>query len=87
MVVKRKPKDEDTRQIPAQNDPAFQAYVHKGGSTAQSRPVVPTAVRFTLTIPGPLCQELDQIRDAQPLKTSRHQWVLQAILEKIQRER
>jgi hypothetical protein len=86
MAVTRKPTDEQTSQGPLQDDPAFQQYLRKGGSVAKPQQETPKDVRFTLHIPGPLCQELDQLREARPLKISRHQWVLQAILEKIQRE-
>jgi len=86
MAVTRKPKDEPVLQEDWQENAAFQQYLHKGGSAAQGQREAPKDVRFTLHIPGALCQELDQIRDARPLKISRHQWVLEAILEKIQRE-
>ena len=66
------------------------SYLHKGGSAAKTQldnlPHVPQDVRFTLHIPGALCAELDRPRDARPLKISQHPWVLEAILEKIQRE-
>jgi hypothetical protein len=86
MAVTRRPKDEQAPEGPLQDDPAFQQYLRKGGSAAQSQHDTPKDVRFTLHIPGPLCQELDQLRETRPLKISRHQWVLEAILEKIQRE-
>ncbi len=91
MAVTRKPKDVLTHQEPLPEDPAFQHYLSKGGSAAKgqqeaSQEAAPKDVRFTLHIPGSLCQELDQLRHARPLKISRHQWVLEAILEKIQRE-
>jgi hypothetical protein len=85
MAVTRKPKDEPTLQGDWQEAAAFQEYLHKGGSAAKGQQEAPKDVRFTLHIPGALCQELDQVRDARPLKISRHQWVLEAILEKIQR--
>ena len=45
-------------------------------------------VKQTLTIPGALCQELDQLREKLlPLKKSRHQWVLEAIMEKVKRDK
>jgi hypothetical protein len=87
MAVTRKPKDEQAPQGPLQDDPAFQQYLQKGGSAAKSQQETPKDVRFTLQIPGPMCQDLDQLRQARPIKISRHQWVLEAILEKIQRER
>jgi hypothetical protein len=86
MAVTRKPKDEHTPEGPLQDDPAFQHYLRKGGSAAKPQQATPKDVRFTLHIPGPLCQVLDQLREARPLKISRHQWVLEAILEKIRRE-
>ena len=86
MAVTRKPKDEQVPEGPLQDDPAFQQYLRKGGSAAKPQQETPKDVRFTLHIPGPLCQDLDQLRETRPLKISRHQWVLEAILEKIQRE-
>ena len=86
MAVTRKPIDGQAPEGPLQDDPAFQQYLRKGGSAAKPQQEPPKDVRFTLHIPGPLCQELDQLREARPLKISRHQWVLEAILEKIQRE-
>ena len=86
MAVTRKSKDEQAPEGPLQDDPAFQQYLRKGGSAAKPQQDTPKDVRFTLHIPGLLCQDLDQLREARPLKISRHQWVLEAILEKIQRE-
>ena len=92
MAVTRKPKEVQIPQEPLQEDQAFQQYLSKGGSSAKgqqdaSQEAAPKDVKFTLHIPGSLCQELDERRGARPLKISRHQWVLEAILEKIQRER
>ena len=86
MAVTRKPKDAQAPEGLLQEDPAFQQYLRKGGSAAKTQQEAPKDVRFTLQIPGLLCQDLDQLREARPLKISRHQWVLEAILEKIQRE-
>ena len=86
MAVIRKPKDEQAPEGLLQEDPAFRQYLSKGGSAAKTQQGAPKDVRFTLHIPGSLCQDLDQLREARPLKISRHQWVLEAILEKMQRE-
>jgi hypothetical protein len=86
MPVTRKPTDEPVHQDKLSEDPAFQQYLSKGGSAAKPQQETPKDVRFTLNIPGTLCRELDRLRDTRPLKISRHQWVLEAILEKIQRE-
>ncbi len=92
MAIKRKPRaDVEPRQTLTPDDAAFEAYLNKGGSVA-GQDADPTSkapkkeVKFTLTIPGRLCDQLDSLRTALPIKTSRHKWVLEAILEKIQRE-
>ena len=86
MSVTRKPMDEPIPQETSQEDSRFKQYLNKGGSAAKTQPEAPKDRRFTLHIPGPLCQELDRVREGRPLKISRHQWVLEAILEKIQRQ-
>jgi hypothetical protein len=92
MAIKRKPRsDVEPGQTLTPGDAAFEAYLNKGGSVA-GQEVTPVSnapkkdVKFTLTIPGGLCEQLDSLRTALPIKTSRHKWVLEAILEKIQRE-
>jgi hypothetical protein len=86
MPITRKPTDENLPEGPLPNNSAFEAYLRKGGSAASDQPGGPKDVRFTLQIPGPLCQQLDQLRQQSPVKTSRHHWVLEAIAQRIQRE-
>jgi hypothetical protein len=86
MPVTRKPTDDHTSPESLPENPAFQEYLRKGGSAASAQPEAAKDVRFTLHIPGSLCQQLDQLRRQRQLKISRHQWVLEAILEKIHRE-
>jgi hypothetical protein len=86
MAITRKPRESEVA------DPAaFDAYLRKGGSAAHAEPGTPAAdtpkdVRFTLAIPGALCAQLDQLRTQRLAKTSRHQWVLEAIEQRIERE-
>jgi hypothetical protein len=83
MAITRKPTDENL----AESSPAaFEAYLRKGGSAANTQAGSAKDVRFTLQIPGPLCQQLDELRQQSPVKTSRHHWVLEAIAQRIQRE-
>ena len=84
MAVSRKPKEEITQHI---SDKALEEYLHKGGSTAKAQSAPMKDVRFSLTIPAAICEELDGLRASRRLKTSRHKWVLEAIVEKIERER
>jgi hypothetical protein len=83
MPITRKPTDEPRADASPE---AFEAYLRKGGSAATVQPEGPKDVRFTLQIPGPLCQQLDELRRRSPVKTSRHRWVLEAIAQRIQRE-
>jgi hypothetical protein len=86
MAITRKPRE------PEASDPgAFDTYLRKGGSAASPELAMPAPeatkdVRFTLAIPGPLCAQLDRLRAQRLAKTSRHQWVLEAIEQRIQRE-
>jgi len=86
MPITRKSTDENLPEEPLPNQSAFDAYLRKGGSAANAQPGVPKDVRFTLQIPSSLCQQLDQLRQQSPVKTSRHHWVLEAIAQRIQRE-
>jgi hypothetical protein len=83
MPITRKPADEPREDASPE---AFEAYLRKGGSAATAQPGGPKDVRFTLQIPGPLCQQLDELRRQSPVKTSRHYWVLEAVAQRIQRE-
>jgi hypothetical protein len=87
MAVTRKPTEVTPPPEPLPEDPAFQRYLRKGGSSAHSDPELEVKdVRFTLVVPGPLCQEVDQLLHQLPFKKSRHQWVLEAMTEKVKRD-
>jgi hypothetical protein len=87
MPVTRKPTEDTIPPQPLPEDPEFQRYLHKGGSSGHSDPAPEMKdVRFTLVVPGPLCHEVDQLLQQLPFKKARHQWVLEAMTEKLKRE-
>ena len=87
MAIKKKPKADQTSLPTIVDGAAFDAYLDRGGSvTVESTHAPKKDVRFTLTIPADLCEQLDTLRQRLPIKTARHKWVLEAILEKIQRD-
>lgn len=90
MAVTRRTKPKDTSQIPAVDNAAVQAFLKKGGRTATTEPETEEAplkpTRFSLTIPGDICQEVDKLCQAGRLKISRHKWVLDAVIEKLERD-
>jgi hypothetical protein len=87
MAIKRKPMAEQTSATAGIDGTAFEAYLNKGSSVAEATTSEPKKdVKFTLTIPADLCEQLDAVRSRLPIKTARPKWVLEAILEKVQRE-
>ncbi len=89
MPVTRKPTEESTPHEPLPEDPEFQRYLRKGGSSGHSDPEPEVKdVRFTMVIPDPLCLEIDTSRKKLlPRKVSRIQWLVEAAMEKLERER
>ena len=91
MVNRRTKKTENVTAIRAgEDDPALKAFLEKGGSTAKAETQESDATlkptRFSLTIPGDICQEVDNLCNSGRIKTSRHKWVLEAIIEKLERD-
>ena len=66
----------------------IQALIEKGGAPARQEAVAasrpPMAV--SLRIPGPLAERLDTFLRDSLIRVPRHAWILQAILEKLDRE-
>ena len=56
MSVSRKPQDEHTQQA---SEKDLAEYLRKGGSTPRPQPVPVKDVRFSLTIPSAICEELE----------------------------
>ena len=78
MAITRKPKGK----TPA-SEAQISALIEKGGRTARQE----TAARaVSLRIPGPLAERLDDFLQGQLVRVPRHAWILQAILEKLERE-
>ena len=97
MAISRKPKPQTT----STNDVDVAALIAKGGSVAsaseelQSTTQVTTdsnenggkeTASFTLRVPSDLLQALDEHRRTQPYKVPRQQWILEAIVQRLERE-
>ena len=84
MTVSRKPAN-DAKQ--PTDDRALQDYIHGGGSTAKAeQPASPDEIRQSVSIPSPVCKNLDNLRLNRQIKTSRSRWILEAVIEKIERD-
>lgn len=92
MAISRKPK--------APENPAeavnIDALIAKGGSVAQPVPAeapppktgerVGEATAFTLRVPNEILLTLDGHRNKQSYKVPRQQWILEAIMQRLERE-
>ena len=78
MAITRKPKGK-----PPASEAQISALIEKGGRTARQET---TARAVSLRIPGPLAERLDDFLQGQLVRVPRHAWILQAILEKLDRE-
>jgi hypothetical protein len=85
MVVRQKPKST------AQKPQNVEDFIQKGGSAAQETEVSndgdEAEVRgLKLRLPAELLKEVDEAVDRRRPVPSRHQWILEAIYEKLERE-
>lgn len=90
MAVTAKPKRADTDAGKAPVD--VDALINRGGSVAVSEPVQasPAPLRSTATInlriPMQVVEKIDESLDTRPVKTPRHRWLMEAVIEKLERE-
>ena len=84
MAVSRKPVNNPGR---PEGNKELQDYIRGGGSTARTEQS-PTRheIRQSVSIPSPVCQDLDTLRLSRVIKTSRSRWILEAVVEKIERD-
>jgi hypothetical protein len=85
MAIRPKPQE-----IPAAEESAVRAFIEKGGTTVEDTDVSTPAgklQRLQLRLPHDLVERIDQIRKKRTVAPSRHDWFLEAILEKLERDR
>ncbi len=89
MPISRKPKSQETPPIPVN----VEALIAKGGSVAQPIFIGPTeavsnkeTASFTLRVPQDILETLDAHRKKQSYKVPRQQWILEAIMQRLERE-
>jgi type III secretory pathway component EscV len=84
MAISRKP----SNKVGTKQEIDIDALINKGGGVAQndedasSEKVIPVTVR----IPSDLMTRIQQAIKARAIKTPRHTWILEALLEKLERE-
>jgi hypothetical protein len=84
MAISRKPKPSSSA---AAKTVDVDALIHKGGSIArnnggQEKDAVPVILR----VPEDILKRIDASVQARQIKTPRHTWLLEAVLEKLEQE-
>ena len=85
MAISRKPKSQANG---AHAEVDVDALISKGGSVASSQTPSRTADTATvnLRIPVTLVERIDDALKVHPIKKPRHTWLLEAVIEKLDRE-
>lgn len=84
MTVIRRPKAKSTA-----SETQIAALIDKGGSSTRDNTVQAPAARnmaVSLRIPVPLAQRLDTFLQSRMIRVPRQTWILEAIVEKLDRE-
>ncbi len=83
MPITRKPKGRASA-----SEAQIAALIEKGGRTARRETAAPTVrnLAVLLRIPGPLAERLDAFLQSRLIRVPRQTWILEAILEKLDRE-
>ena len=88
MAISRKPRAQAGQSVTSDVDVA--ALISKGGSIAGSEPAPSPTPRstlaMTLRLPGHLAEQLDAHLEQSPIRIPRHHWILEAIVERLERE-
>jgi hypothetical protein len=74
---------------PSPSEAEIKALIHQGMSSPIDHPASPSEEeeqRVVLRLPRALLRRVDVAVKQRPLKTPRHRWLMEAILEKLERE-
>lgn len=85
MAISRKPKVEASRHVPVTD---VEALINKGGSVSQQEQETKdkNAMAVVVRVPVKLLEKVDYLLAQRPIKTPRHTWILEAMLEKLEKE-
>jgi hypothetical protein len=83
MAISRKPKQSSSA---ATKTVDVDALIKKGGSVAGKNGQEKSAVPVILRVPEDILEKVDASVQVRRIKTPRHTWLLEAVLEKLERE-
>jgi hypothetical protein len=82
MGIRSKPQ----QATPAANERAVEAFIGKGGGVMQGHIKAGKATRLQLRLPDDILRRIDAVRPKGITAPSRHDWFLDAMIEKLERE-
>ena len=87
-TIARLPKpDEEAATIDdAEKDAALLALIKKGGRSARPTEALPAEKRISLRISQSVGERIKQAAKARPIKTPSHRWIVEAVLDKLEKE-
>jgi type III secretory pathway component EscV len=83
MAISRKPNQSSSATAKTVD---VDALIKKGGSVAGKNEEENSTVPVILRVPEDLLEKVDASVQARRIKTPRHTWLLEAVLEKLERE-
>lgn len=85
MALREKPKPTTTQERPPHDERQVRALIHRGGSVALSQEEAKANLKLVqLRLPAPLIGRIDAHRGIRTVPPSRHSWILEAIMEKLE---
>lgn len=83
MAIRSKPRHEPAA---ATNERAVEAFIGKGGGVAKPVSAAKSFTRHQLRLPDDILARIDAIRPKGITAPSRHDWFLDAVIEKLERD-
>ena len=81
MAITRKPKSSASATAPVN----VEELINRGGSPGGKPETADATTPVVLRIPTAMLSQIDALVKAQPIKTPRHRWMLEALYEKLGR--
>jgi len=78
MAITRKPKSNPNVDV--------DTLINKGGSVVKVETPKPKVMPVALRIPTDILERLEHVLASRPVRLPRHTWILEAIVEKLDRE-
>ena len=85
-AVARKPKRQDGQESQTPTEADVQRFINQGGSVATNEDDSTEVMPVNIRPPVSVVREIDTLLSKRRVKISRHTWLMEAIIEKLERE-